>query len=222
MSIKVQDFTNSLEAVLTGAMTTKDDLDELIKAAQNYHFCAMLGPRCFNAYFSRALEGSGVIPVSGCCFPAGHDPSEVKAFHAKYAVNEGIKEIDMVMNLPYFKSKMYNLVIEDIKMVKTAIGENIPLKCIIEAPLLKDDEIKLACELLYEGGADYVKSATGLQGVTTLHHVEVIAKAAENKLRIKIAGGIRTPEDVENILDYGVDRLGVSYKNAAKIIEELL
>lgn len=220
MSIHISEIARMTDVTLTGACSTKTELDELLDFAKQHHFYSVIGPRCYNAYIAEALAGTDTLPSSGCCFPAGHDPSEVKAFHAKYAVSEGIREIDMVMNLPYFKSGLYQSVVDDIRIVKDAIGNEILLKCIIEVCFLNDDEIRRACELVIDGGAEYIKTATGLQGPTTLHHVEVVAEAVKDRAKIKAAGGIRDIKTMEKMIDLGVDRFGISYQSVRKIFEK--
>lgn len=221
MSLSVSKFTRMLDGTLTNACATKSQLDELLKTAKQYHYYSVLGPRCFNSYVVKALEGTDTIPGSGCCVATGNDPTEVKAFHAKYAVSEGIKEIDMIMNMTYFKSGLKDLVVKDIKAVRDAISKDIPLKCILEVCFLSDKEIREACELLIEGGVDYIKTATGTQGPTTLHHIDVITSTVKGRVKIKAAGGIRTVETIEKMINLGVDRFGISHKNALNIIQEL-
>ena len=83
-----------------------------------------------------------------------------------------------------------------------------------------EDHVYYNCDLLIEGGVDYVKTSTGKAGPATLHHVEVMAQACKGRAKIKAAGGIRTVETVERMLDLGVERFGVGLESAVKIIEE--
>jgi deoxyribose-phosphate aldolase len=55
--------------------------------------------------------------------------------------------------------------------------------------------------LLIEGGVDFIKTATETQGPTTLHHVDVIAKTARGRAKIKAAGGIRTADMVNQMIN---------------------
>ena len=116
---------------------------------------------------------------------------------------------------------MYEDVVRDVRSVKEAVGQDVPLKCIIEAPLLDDGEIATASKLAVEGGVDFVKTASGLRGATTVHHVEVIRQAIGSAARIKAASGIRDAETVEAMVEAGVDRFGISLAHALNIIREL-
>ena len=112
------------------------------------------------------------------------------------------------------------MVVRDVRAVRDAIGPNVVYKCILEVCYLNDDEIRHACERLIEGGVDYVKTSTGKAGPATLHHVEVMSEACKGRAKIKAAGGIRSIETVERMLDLGVERFGVGLESAVKIIEE--
>ena len=132
MKLNLETFTKMLDCTLTHPTASLDELRQMLATAKEYHFHTVLGPRCFNEFIVNELKGTGVLPCSGCSATLGHDPTEVKAFHTRFAVSQGIKEIDMVMNLSYLKSGLYNDVIHDIAAVKQAAGANVPVKCIIE------------------------------------------------------------------------------------------
>lgn len=62
----------------------------------------------------------------------------------------------MVLNIGFLKSKMYQEAEEDILAVKAAIGESIPLKCIIETPVLTEQEIREASHIVLDSGIEYI------------------------------------------------------------------
>lgn len=210
-----------LDATLSHAEATMDETLELIKLAKHHHFYSIIGPRCYVPLMEESLKGTDTIVGAGCSFPAGHDPTLIKAAYAKFLVEQGAKEIDMVLNIGFLKSKMYQEAEEDIIAVKTAIGESIPLKCIIETPVLTDQEIREASHILLDSGVEYIKTATGFQGKTTLHHVRILSDEIRGKVKIKASGGITNCETVFEMLDLGVSRFGISLSNVMKIIEEL-
>lgn len=221
MPLTALEFARMLDCTLTHPTATLEEVYALVAAAKKYHIHTVLGPRCFNELIAQEVQGTDTLPCSGCSATLGHDPTEVKVFHAKLAVSQGMREIDMVMNLCYLKSGMYEDVVRDLRSVKEAVGQDVPLKCIIEAPLLDDGEIATASKLAVEGGVDFVKTASGLRGATTVHHVEVIRQAIGSAARIKAASGIRDAETVEAMVEAGVDRFGISLAHALNIIREL-
>ena len=143
-----------------------------------------------------------------CGFPDGVHRSEVKTQEARLAVLDGADEVDMVMNIGAFKSKDYDNVVQDIKMVKNAIRPLIKLKVIIETPLLSEEEIVKAALLVEESGANFVKTGTGRNGPVKVRDVELIKKAV--KIPIKAAGGIREKELALQLIRAGAERIGTS------------
>lgn len=74
-------------------------------------------------------EEMAVCTVIG--FPNGYSTTAAKVFEAKDAVDNGADEVDMVINLGWVKDNRFDLVEEEIRKIKEAVGDKI-LKVIIE------------------------------------------------------------------------------------------
>ncbi len=192
---------------------TKDDLIKLFNEAKEHKFLGV----CVNpAYVSLAKEhlaGSGVKIVTVVGFPLGASKSEVTAFEAKTAIEDGADEIDMVMNVTAMKSKDYDYIVKDVKMVKEACGDK-NLKVILETDLLTKEEIAKACELCVEAGANLVKTSTGFvkggvgakpEDVKIMHDI-----VAPHGMEVKASGGVRSKEDAIAVIEAGATRIGTS------------
>lgn len=219
MAMNGRQLARMIDSTDVSTLATKAEVDEMIEQAKKYHFFAINAPASYFPYLVESLKGTDVNPGFGCCRWSGADPSHVKAACAKWAIDLGAQEIDMVMNLSYFKSGMYDEVVKDIGTVKDAIGHEHALKVIIEVPLLNDEEIIKAAELVVAAGADCVKSASGMEGTTTLHHVETIVKATQGRAWVKAAGGIRDLDTVDRMIEAGVSRFGINYRSAKEICD---
>ena len=135
----------------------------------------------------------------------------MKAFEAKSSILEGATEIDMVINVGKLKDKDYDYVENEIRAVKNAIGNHV-LKVIIECCLLTDEEKVKASELTVKAGADFVKTSTGFsKGGATVHDVELMRKTVGPDFGVKAAGGIRTKQDMEDMIKAGATRIGTSH-----------
>ena len=104
------------------------------------------------------------------------------------------------------------------RQIKDVAGD-MTYKVILETPQFNDEELKIACELCIDGGADFVKTGTGTLGATDVHTIEVISKALKGRAKIKASGGIRTLETVDAMLDLGVARFGIGMNSAIKLFE---
>jgi deoxyribose-phosphate aldolase len=118
----------------------------------------------------------------------------------------------MVINIGALKSGMRDLVRADIAGVSDACHESGALnKVIIEAALLTDEEKVVACSLAREAKADFVKTSTGYaSGGATVFDVALMREVVGPRIGVKAAGGIRTAEDVQDMIAAGATRIGAS------------
>jgi deoxyribose-phosphate aldolase len=118
----------------------------------------------------------------------------------------------MVINIGSLKSGLYDEVRRDIAAVSDACREAGAInKVIIEAALLTDEEKVIACRLAQEAKADFVKTSTGYaSGGATVYDVALMREAVGPKMGVKAAGGIRTAEDVNEMIAAGATRIGAS------------
>jgi len=143
-------------------------------------------------------------------FPNGYNMPEVKVFETEDAVRCGADEIDMVINLGLVKSGDWEGVLSEIKAVKASCGGRI-LKVIVEACQLTEEEKIAACRVVSMSGADFIKTSTGFStGGATVEDVKLFKKHISPDVRIKAAGGIRSFEQAQAMLDAGADRIGAS------------
>ena len=135
---------------------------------------------------------------------------EVKVFETENAIHHGAEEIDMVINIGLAKAGDWEGVLEEIKAVKAACSGRI-LKVIVEACLFTEAEKISLCRLVSMSGADYIKTSTGFStGGATLEDIKLFKQHIAPGIRIKAAGGIRTFEQAQAMLDAGADRIGAS------------
>jgi deoxyribose-phosphate aldolase len=107
------------------------------------YFCVQ---PCWVKLAASALAGAdaGVVSVVG--FPHGADRAATKVHAAVLAQADGAREIDTVLNIGALKSGGHAEAATDIAAVVRAVP-GIPVKVIIEAAALTDDEKRLACRL---------------------------------------------------------------------------
>jgi deoxyribose-phosphate aldolase len=191
--------------------STEEDIlaeAEVVRRWQIGFFCVQPG---YVSLASGALGGSGARVVSVVGFPHGCDRSSVKAMAAELAVRDGAAEVDMVMNVGRLKSGRTQAVGDEIVQVVRAIP-GIPVKVILETCLLTDAEKAIACRLVREAGAAFVKTSTGFHpsGGATVADVRLLRRSVGPEFGLKAAGGIRTLTDAMAMLDAGANRLGTS------------
>ncbi|MGI6050620.1 MAG: deoxyribose-phosphate aldolase [Acetivibrionales bacterium] len=154
-------------------------------------------------------------------FPHGCTTSEVKAFEAAQYIQKGVAEIDMVVNYGYIRSKLWDLVSEDIRAVSNETKKaGVLLKVIFETCTLTVEEIKKTTELCIEAGADYVKTSTGFHSSgASIEAVEAMLQAADGRIKVKASGGIRDIETACKYVEMGCERLGVGYSTTPVLVK---
>jgi len=197
-----------------------EEIDRLCGEAKEYGFWSVcIGPE----YVRRAassLRGSGVKVCTVVGFPLGFDDPGVKLVETKDAIDDGVDEVDMVMNLGAFKSGEVDLVSAEIREVADCCKKNGKLlKVIIECCYLTDEEKAEAARLVERAGADFVKTSTGFGPSGAKVQDVVLLKRNLSRCRIKAAGGIQTLGQALEMIQAGADRLGTSH--GVKIMEEL-
>jgi deoxyribose-phosphate aldolase len=190
---------------------TCDEVRQICKEAMQYGFASVCVNSANVILAVEYLKGSA-IPVCACVgFPLGATTTKSKSFEAKEAIENGAKEIDMVINIGALKSRDYGRVKNDIEEVVIASKPNTIVKVIIEACLLSEDEKEKACELAKEAKADFVKTSTGFnKGGATVEDVRLMRRVVGPEMGIKAAGGIRDYQTAMDILEAGACSLGMS------------
>ena len=208
-----------IEHTLLKPEATTADIIRLCQEARTHNFLGVCVNPCFVPLAKHLLAGTEVKIVSVVGFPLGCDEPEVKAEATRRAVRNGADEIDMVINVGALKGRDNAYVVEDIRQVVTAAGEA-PVKVIIEACLLNEEEKIRACRMIAQAGAAFVKTSTGFGSAgAAAEHVALMKRFAGPAVQVKAAGGIRCWADAKAMLEAGATRLGTS--SGVRIIEEL-
>lgn len=199
-----------IDHTLLKPTATAADIRTLCAEAIQYDFYAVCINSCYVSLAKEVLENSGVKIAAVIGFPLGAMATEIKVAEAKFCVAQGANEIDMVMNLGWFKSGLHAEITEEIKTIKDSIGKAI-LKVILETCYLSEDEIAVACKLCLEGGADFVKTSTGFGTAgATLKAVQIMKQSVGVKAQIKASGGIRDKATALGYIKAGAARIGAS------------
>lgn len=191
---------------------TPDQIAQLCFEARKYGFASVCVNPTWVTLCAQLLQGSPVKVCTVIGFPLGASAPEVKAFETQTAIDQGATEIDMVINIGALKARDLDLVARDIRgVVNVAHSHRAIVKVIIEAVLLTDEDKTVACLIAKEAGADFVKTSTGFaSGGATTHDVALMRRVVGPELGVKAAGGVRTYEDAEKMIQAGATRIGAS------------
>ncbi|MBB5263234.1 deoxyribose-phosphate aldolase [Catenibacillus scindens] len=189
----------------------EEDVARVCREAVEYGFASV----CVNSFYTplaaSLLKDTDVKVCTVVGFPLGMAAGKVKCFEARWAVEEGAGEIDMVINVGAIKDRKDGEVREEIAQVKAACKDRALLKVIIETCLLTEEEKVRACRLAVEAGADFVKTSTGFStGGARVEDVALMSRTVGDKAGVKASGGIRDAKTAQAMVDAGASRLGTS------------
>lgn len=219
--LTVEDIAYMLEPSVLHLDTSIRDVDKMIEVVAKYGCKVCFCWPCYYEYVTEKLQGTGCRLGTSLAFPSGQESTATKVYLAKEWKKLDPIVNDMVMNVGMLKAGQYEECLADIRAVREA-APDADLKVIIEAMLLTDDEIRKACELTIEGGADYVKTGTGFSvgKPTTLHHVKVMKDCVGDRIKIKVAGGVRSLDTLLKMYKLGACRFGIGLAAAESILKE--
>ncbi len=152
-------------------------------------------------------------------FPGGAHRPEVKRLEAALLLEDGVQEMDIVMNIGRFKNKEYEFVLDELTSIVHMAQGRALTKVIIELNTLNDYEADKACEIVIRSGADFLKTGTGwIPGKANIERIRRIKQLTQGSIKVKASGGIRTRAEFDALLGMGVERFGINSISALEII----
>lgn len=173
------------------------------------------------------VKNSDTMLCPVCDFPFGTSSTESRVQQiemvAKY---DSVKEVDIVVKFGWVRGNMYDKVAQDLKACVAACHKyGRKLKVIFETDALNEEQIRKTCQCCVDAGVDFVKTSTGfLTGFeaygATSEIIKIMMDEVEGKCLVKGSGGIRAREHFLQLIDMGIDRMGVGYKSVPVVLGE--
>ncbi|HCD7252343.1 TPA: deoxyribose-phosphate aldolase [Citrobacter farmeri] len=160
-----------------------------------------------------------------CDFPFGASSTASKVKQAEIICQNGdVEDLDIVANYGFIRSGQWQEFEEDIQAVATVAHRyGTLLKVIFETDALTLEQVATATEYACRAGADFVKTSTGFytggesKGATP-EVIQVMLDAAKGRCKVKGSGGIRTREHFLQLIDMGIDRMGIGYRSTPVVL----
>lgn len=206
----MDDVPQRIEHTVLGPTTAWADVVEVLDTASEYGMAACIPP----CYVDRATDYAPECKlVSVVGFPHGQHTPETKYEEATQLWQAGVTEVDVVANVGRIRAGDREAVRDELSELVAAVP--IPVKVIVEAPLLSEDELRLACEAAADAEAAFVKTATGFsEGGATVEDVALMS----TYLPVKASGGVGSWAFARELFEAGAERIGAS--SGATIVRE--
>jgi len=201
--------------------TIQDAMEHSMKLVMIRPEFVSLADQMIKEYDSDLLVGT----VIG--FPNGDNSLGEKFDEAIKAIEDGVDELDYVINYKAFKEGDVDTIKKEVcEGTVIGIDEGLVVKWIIESAALTSDEIAeltslirdIVIECVGEQKASnvFVKTSTGFfkpedggPGGATVDDVSIMSINA-GPLKVKASGGIYSREDLEKMVNAGASRIGTS------------
>lgn len=210
----IMEILKIIDHTLLKPNATKKDIELLCGEAKQYGFGAVCVNPCFVKYSKELLKDTDVKVCTVIGFPLGANSISTKVVEAKNAVKDGAKEIDIVINIGEAKVANYDYIQDELMSIVEGareINKDVFVKVILENCYLTDFEKIKVCSISKEVGADAVKTSTGFGiGGATVEDITLMRQTVGPIMGVKAAGGVKTLEDVEKMIEAGATRIGTS------------
>jgi len=227
MALRIEELAKTIDHTLLQPDATRADIERLCEEARRHHFASVNVFPYYVPLAATMLKSHDVKVCTVISFPFGGDTTRTKVRAAENAVGIGADEVEFVMNIGAMLSGNFRMVRDEIASVVRAVrmksvnvGKGLVLvKVIMETAYFDKKLKKLACKMIEDGGADFVKTSTGFgpEGATVAD-VELLRDELSENLGVKASGGIRNADDAETMINAGAARLGTSH--AVEIMNE--
>lgn len=229
--VTAKELAKMIDHSLLHPTMTDDILKHDCEVAKKYDVASV----CIKPYAVKNavewLKGSHVVVGTVIGFPHGNSTIDVKVKETKQAITDGAKEIDMVVNIGKVLGEDWDYIEKEISAINAAtVSRGAILKVIFENDYLPEDKFKIKlCEICSEIKVAFVKTSTGYGFVkgsdgkysykgATEYDLKLMRKYSAPEVQVKAAGGVRTLDDLLNVRELGVTRVGATATIA--ILEE--
>jgi len=206
------DVAKMIDHSLLRPVLTVEELEAGCRLAREHDVASVCILPCSLKRCAELLAGSTVVPGTTIGFPHGGHATTVKAFEAEQALDDGGRELDMVVNISRVLSGDWGYVRDDVRAVlEPTHARGAKLKLIFENCYLDDAQKIRLCEIGGELGVDWVKTSTGFgTGGATDEDLILMRRHSPPQVQVKAAGGVRDLDRLLRVRELGCTRIGAT------------
>jgi deoxyribose-phosphate aldolase len=206
MNYTPEQIAAALDLAVLSPRATREDIKCACAVAYTHNIKSVCVAPC-NVPLAASRFGNTSTVIG---FPHGN--GNAKECEAYRALEDGAKELDVVINYGRFLDGDRHVVIDELRpIVLLAHRRHALVKAIVEACYHDVKSLRTVCELCVECGVDFVKTSTGFaHGGASTKAVEIMLTAVNGRCGVKASGGIDNYAKAAMYLDMGCTRLGSS------------
>lgn len=188
-------------------MISEAEMTEFLNQAKELNFNSVTINPTYVPLAKDILADSDVKVGSVVGFPLGFENTESKIAEALSLIDNGADELNSIINLNHVASEKFDLIEEEAKQLKEAMGDT-TLKMIIESKILEDEQKANIAIRLENANVDFIKTSSGF--LTPNHIYEIvndinIFQKYAPKTKIEVYDGIDIWKMAHQVLTAGAD-----------------
>lgn len=217
----VKELAYMIDHTQLAANALPSAFEQLCSEAVEYGFHMVAINSVQVKFCAELLRGTGVHVGAAIAFPLGQCTRKSKMFETADAIENGADEIDYVLHIPRLIQNDREYIRQEMQeIVDLCRQANVISKVIFENCYLSKEQIVAAAEIAREVRPDFIKTSTGFgTGGALVEDVALMKQTVGDLVKVKAAGGIRTPEAMLAMVNAGAERIGTS--SGVKIIDAL-
>ncbi|MEG2328679.1 deoxyribose-phosphate aldolase [Anaerorhabdus sp.] len=221
MKLNTKEIELLIDSTLLRPNVTEEEIKNHCKEAKEYKFKSVAVNSSQVKKCKELLEDSGVLVGAAISFPLGQTTIETKLSEIENAIQDGVDEIDYVINIGKVKDSDFNYIEEEMKrIVELCRRHKVTSKVILETCYLTKEEIVSVSTIARKIRPNFVKTSTGFGTAgACVEDVELMKSIVHDEVAIKASGGIRDLELLEKMISVGATRIGTS--KGAQIIKQI-
>lgn len=204
------DLAPFIQHTLIKPGTTHEQIVTHAEEAVAQSFGAVMVPASWVPEVAAVVKGTDVQVASALDFPTvGVMTSYGKAREAEAIAKAGADQIDIGVQIGWLKSGRDEDFRNDIAGVVEASG--LPIKVMLELPLLTDEEKERAVELSMDAGVKWLKNASsGAIETANPESVRYLVERVREGVLVKASGAITAFDQAVALVEAGASALGTS------------
>ena len=199
-----------IQHALIGQAITEEQVRTHVQESLTHGFDAAFVPPCWVWAARREMRGTTGRIGSFIDYPHGSGTTAARVAEAKALVDMGVDELDATVNIGYLLSSRTEEFAADLLAVVEAASP-VGVKVMLELPLLNAAQRIRAVKAAIDAGVAFVNNASrGAVGIADAATVRYLRAAVPPSIGVKAAGGIKTIEQVREVLVAGADLVGTA------------
>jgi len=224
--MRTADLSKTLDHTVLAPGTTREDIERACERARAVHVAAVCASPAYTRVVAERLRGSDVRTCAVIDVPAGPDARGQIAI-AEQAVCDGADELEVPLNLAALRAGAFGRARDDlmrlVQAVRTRAANDargqVLVKAIIEAPLLDEAHVRMACKIVADAGADFAMIGSAPGTPVALEDVELMRESLPDHVGVTALGGVRSVDEVQAMIAAGAARVGTA--NAVDVLEHI-